>query len=75
MIKNILITGGSGMIGTRLTTLLQAKGYHVSHLGRARKNGAVKTFIWNPSKHEIDTEALKEADAIINLAGAGIADR
>ena len=63
------------MIGTRLTTLLQGRGYDVSHLGRARKNGAVKTFIWNPAKNEIDTEALSEADAIINLAGAGIADR
>ncbi len=75
MIKNILITGGSGTIGRRLTMLLKKTGYNVSHLGRTRRNNDVKTYIWNPEKKEIETGALKDIDAIVHLAGAGIADK
>ena len=73
--KNILITGGSGMIGTRLTALLQQHGYLVSHLSRTRGDSAVKTFLWDPSSEKIDPDAFRDIDAIIHLAGAGIADR
>jgi GDP-D-mannose dehydratase len=34
MSKHILITGGTGLVGTKLTKLLLNKGYSVSHLGR-----------------------------------------
>lgn len=73
-VKNIRITGGSGLIGMKLTALLSERGYVVSHLGRSRRETGIKTFIWNPSKGEIDADALKDVDAVIHLAGAGIAD-
>src|SRR5690242_17433707 len=73
--KNILITGGSGMIGTRLTALLQQHGYLVSHLSRTRGESGIKTFLWDPSSGKIDPDAFRDIDAIIHLAGAGIADR
>ncbi len=73
--ENILITGGSGMIGRRLTTLLTERGYRVSHLSRAQHNSPVKTFLWAPDRGWIDEEALENADAIVHLAGAGIADK
>jgi uncharacterized protein len=73
--KNILITGASGLIGTRLTALLQQKGYTVSHLGRSKKNGTVKSFTWDVTRQTVDSEAFKNADTIIHLAGASVAEK
>jgi len=73
--KRILITGGSGAIGTSLTQLLLQKGYEVAHLGRSVKQSQIKTFLWNPDRNEIDPRAIEGVDVIIHLAGAGIADK
>ncbi|MEX1240088.1 MAG: TIGR01777 family oxidoreductase [Cyclobacteriaceae bacterium] len=73
--KKILITGGSGMIGNRLTALLLKKGYLVFHLGRGRKRVDIRTFLWNPYRKQIEDGALVDTDVIIHLAGAGIADK
>ncbi|UKJ07193.1 TIGR01777 family oxidoreductase [Solitalea lacus] len=77
MVKNILITGGSGLIGTELTSLLQRKGYKVGWLSRSKsaKNSSIELFNWDVENQEIDLNALYFADVIVNLAGAGIADR
>jgi uncharacterized protein len=73
--KTILITGASGLIGTRLTELLLQKGHQVFHLGRSKKTGGVLSFTWDVSRRTIDGNALKSIDTIINLAGTGIADK
>jgi uncharacterized protein len=73
--KNILITGASGLIGSRLTALLLQKGHHVSHLGRIAKHGAVPSFVWNVPDQTIDSTCLTGIDTIIHLAGAGVADK
>lgn len=73
--KNILITGASGLIGQRLTELLLQKGYHVSQLGRRAKEGPIPSYTWNVTQRVMDARALENADAIIHLAGAGIADK
>src|SRR5688500_13341134 len=75
LLKNILITGGSGMIGARLTTLLTQRGHRVSHLSRSPGQSSVKTFAWHPERSYIDEKAFEGIDTIINLAGAGIADK
>jgi len=75
MSKKILITGASGLIGTRLTDLLRQKGFHVSHLGRSKKSGAVPSFVWDVDKGELNQQALEGVDTIIHLAGAGVADK
>jgi len=75
MSKKILITGASGLIGTRLTELLLQKGFQVSHMGRSKKSGAVPSFVWDVDKGELDQQALEEVDTIIHLAGAGVADK
>ncbi len=72
--QNILITGGSGLIGRRITELLEKKGYQVSWLGRTAHAGR-KTFLWNVEKQEIDPNAIEWAEAIIHLAGAGVAEK
>ncbi|MBK7649940.1 MAG: TIGR01777 family protein [Flammeovirgaceae bacterium] len=75
MSKKILITGASGLIGTRLTELLLQKGYQVFHLGRTKRNGRVPSFTWDVEKGSLDTQALEGVETIIHLAGAGIADK
>jgi uncharacterized protein len=75
MAKSILITGASGMIGSRLTALLIAAGNTVRHLSRSPISSQVSTFGWNPDSGFIDTKALHQTDVIIHLAGAGIGDK
>lgn len=71
----VLIAGGTGLIGQRLSDLLQDKGYNVTHLSRTRKlDAAYPAYAWDLKKSTIEQSAIEEADYIINLAGAGIAD-
>ena len=77
MSKNVLITGGSGLVGSRLTELLLAEGYTVSHLSRspAKPSSRILTYQWDIKQQTIDPQALAEADYVIHLAGAGVADQ
>lgn len=72
--SRILITGASGLLGTRLTQLLLERGHQVSHLGRSKRPGSIPSFTWDVEAGTIDASALKNIDAVIHLAGAGIAD-
>jgi uncharacterized protein (TIGR01777 family) len=72
--KKILITGATGLVGTRLTKMLQARGHQVSHLSRSQRKGQVKSFVWNVEKQQLDEKAL-ECDAIVHLAGANVSDK
>jgi len=71
---NILITGGTGLIGKHLTNLLNKKGYKVLVLSRTKKEEPT-SFYWDINNNYIDKQAIIEADYIIHLAGAGIADK
>jgi uncharacterized protein len=75
MAKKILITGASGLIGSRLTELLIARGHSVVQLGRVKREGSVPSFIWDPFEGIMDTNSIKHVDTIVHLAGAGIADK
>ena len=73
---NILITGASGLIGARLTEMLLQNGEAVGHLGRGKSRDArVVSFQWDPAQGKIDEAAVRWADAIVNLAGAPVADK
>lgn len=72
--SRILITGASGLVGTRLTQVLQERGHEVSHLGRSKKSGSIKSFVWDVNSGTIDLQALQNTDVVVHLAGAGIAD-
>lgn len=74
MNTNILIAGGSGLVGSQLTKILQQSGYQVSHLSRNPKISGIPAFYWNPDRGEIDLACLKDTDCIINLSGTGVAD-
>lgn len=72
--KTILITGGSGLIGSTLQQQLISKGHTVLILSR-QKNSDPNSYYWDIEKNEIEEEAILKANYIIHLAGAGIADK
>ena len=72
----VLIAGGSGLVGSRLSELLKKEGYRVLHLSRRADHQApIPTYQWDLRAGTLEEEALTQADYLINLAGAGIADR
>jgi len=71
----VLIAGGTGLVGTHLSRLLTKNGYKVLHLSRKEDLKAeFPAYKWDLNAEKIDETALKQADYILNLAGAGIAD-
>lgn len=68
----LLLAGGTGLIGSRLQTFLRPH-YDVRLLTRQPK--AADHFYWNPEKGEMDETALRGVGVVINLAGAGIAEK
>jgi len=76
VMKTILITGGSGLIGSKLSLALIAKGYQVRHLSRQPIHSTlIQSYSWDIEKNSIDENAFIGVDAIIHLAGAGIAEK
>ena len=77
--QTVLITGGTGMVGRALTQTLVQKGYKVIILTRdlTGKHAAGNTSyaIWDVKEQKIDLAAIRSADHIINLAGAGVVDK
>lgn len=77
MKKNVLISGGSGFIGSHLASLLVSKGYSVSVLSRTEKQNrdGISYYKWDVAKMTIDENAVLKADFIIHLAGENIAEK
>ena len=71
--NNILIAGGTGLIGKRLTSYLESTGNVVFIL--TRKPTAVNHIFWNPSTNEIDITKLGAITHLINLCGASLAGK
>jgi uncharacterized protein len=83
----IAITGASGLIGTRLVAALAADGHDLTLYVRpgsvpapppastaGSSSGSLRTATWDPAHGLIDAAALEGLDAVIHLAGVGIAD-
>jgi len=90
--SSVLITGGTGLVGSALSRLLLANGYDVIILSRNpietagrfdveserrdfRHNGKIFFSKWDIEKSKIDAEAIRVADHVIHLAGAGVASQ
>jgi uncharacterized protein (TIGR01777 family) len=71
---SVLITGGTGLVGTAVKTLLEAKGYEVVLLSRSKSSLKGQAH-WDIDAGTIDSTAITAADYIIHLAGAGVADK
>lgn len=76
----VLITGGTGLIGSVLARRLCAKGYAVIILTRSMPDEplgihGVSYALWDVEAGRIDSSAVAKADHIIHLAGANVAEK
>lgn len=73
----VLITGGTGLVGKALTATLISKGYSCIILSRSPRNGTngIRYAVWDPAAGTLDPSAIQEADYIVHLAGAGVAEK
>ncbi|MDJ0792448.1 MAG: TIGR01777 family oxidoreductase [Acidimicrobiia bacterium] len=68
--KRIVVTGGSGLIGSALVSSLQARGDDVVVVRRGE--GSVT---WDPDAGVLDPGILAGADAVVCLNGVGVGDK
>lgn len=69
---NILLTGGSGLIGSELTKILIENGHQVRILTREKE---IEHPFYHWDKDTIDEKVFENLDGIIHLAGSLIAKR
>jgi uncharacterized protein len=77
---NILLSGGTGLVGRALVPLLLEKGHQVANLTtRSELDGTWQNGLrhvwWNPALQEIKAQETEWADGVINLAGYSVAHR
>ncbi len=77
--ETILISGGTGLIGSAITELLIKQGFNVIILTRNVKKYnntlQVKYAQWDPNEKKIDASVFDSVEHIIHLAGEGVADK
>ena len=76
----VLVTGASGMIGSRVCDALLARGDEVAGLTRdpvraARTNPTVSWYEWDPIGERPPSNSLEGLDAVVNLVGERINQR
>lgn len=71
--SKILITGGTGLVGSKLSKTLIDNNHEVVILSRNPKKD--NEFKWDVPTNYIDEKVFENLDYIIHLAGAGIADK
>lgn len=75
----VLISGGTGLVGTNLTRHLIERNFQVIILTRNKKdvsgNPNITYSYWNVEKEILDPDILKKTDYIVHLAGAGVMDK
>jgi uncharacterized protein (TIGR01777 family) len=70
----VVVTGASGLVGRALVAFLRTGGHEVRTLVRRDPDRTNGEYRWNPDAGSIDASVLDGADAVVHLAGAGIAD-
>ncbi|MEE2924049.1 MAG: TIGR01777 family oxidoreductase [bacterium] len=68
--SNILITGGSGLVGSALKKNLASEGHNIYSL--VRRKPAQNEFYWN-AKDQIDLPKNTKIDAVVHLSGENVA--
>lgn len=71
---HIAITGSTGLLGTALVGFLRTGGHTVTRVVRSqpRRPDEIR---WDIPAGELDAQGLRGVDAVVHLAGAGIADK
>jgi uncharacterized protein len=70
----ILVSGSSGLVGTALVPALTHDGHEVVRLVRHPPT-ADDEISWDPGQRSIPHDALDGVDAVVHLAGVGVADK
>ncbi|MET8143723.1 DUF1731 domain-containing protein [Sphaerisporangium sp. NPDC005288] len=70
----VVVTGSSGLLGSALGRALREQGRTVVRLVR-RTPAAPDEAFWDPREGILAPSVLEGAEAVVHLAGAGIADR
>ena len=68
----IAITGGTGLIGSRLSHFLRQSGHSIRLISRQATDASRGIYHWDPAAHTMDMEALRGIDALVHLAGESI---
>ncbi len=72
----LLIAGGSGTLGQKITKLALSKNYKVNILTRNKKlssnDSGLEYFYWDPNLSIIDVNCFVGVDSIINLSGFNV---
>jgi uncharacterized protein (TIGR01777 family) len=71
----ILISGASGLIGSRLVEFLIDNDHEVVRLVRDKSKETTDTIFWDPYSGIIGKEWLNGIEAVVHLAGENIAER
>lgn len=71
---NILVTGGTGMLGKKLISMLKDNGMDVMILttSQIKQNVKQKVFFWNIKKGIFPENLTQPIDVVIHLAGANV---
>ena len=70
----IAVTGASGFLGTPLVQRLRTDGHDVVRFVRGSASGTDERS-WDPATRTLDPALLADVDAVVHLAGAGVADK
>ena len=70
----VAVTGASGLIGSALVPHLRSDGHDVVRFVRGTPKAADERP-WDPSRCQLDPALLDDVDAVVHLAGAGVADK
>ena len=68
------VTGASGLIGSALVPALRGHGHEVVRFVRGPATGA-DARSWHPDSRRLDPADVADLDAVVHLAGAGVADK
>lgn len=72
----ILITGGTGLVGSAISKRLMNEGHEVLFLSReAGETKGIIKYKWDVKSGYIDLNAFEGVEAVIHLAGSGIVDK
>ena len=71
----ILVSGSSGLVGSKLCPFLTTGGHEVVRLVRPKSSGQSDGIEWNPNEETIERERLEGFDAVVHLAGENIGDK
>lgn len=72
---DVAVTGSSGLIGSALCRSLEADGHQVRRVVRRPVPGDPRAVVWDPAAGVLDPAGLEGVDAVVHLAGEGIAEK